>query len=329
VLPRLRTFGTIAAVKTTIRRAVVIVFGAACVVGLAWMFLTKGAGQGLTNNSNVLGALAGVVSVAFAAVALWPKRSRPQAAAPAAQLDAAVEHLAGETLRYWQRQAKDRRITTPSPAVVRWSWAGTDVAAQSWDLDPALLTDGVVTRLREQLYRPDTGDGPRRIVILGAPGAGKTTAMLLLLIDVLEHRLPESPQPVPVWLTLGSWNPETTSLQDWAAATLHRDAGLAADELIRTGRVALFCDGLDEMDDTLRTRALQRIDEQAPNLRVVLTSRPDEYAATLTRQELWDAAVIEVLPVDVERARDSRTAVSAPRRFASTSLFSARSSLRR
>src|SRR4029450_2222084 len=42
---------------------------------------------------------------------------------------------------------------------------------------------GVVTRLREQLY--DRLDGERaRVVILGGPGAGKTAAMLLLLIDV-------------------------------------------------------------------------------------------------------------------------------------------------
>jgi hypothetical protein len=77
-----------------------------------------------------------------------------------------------------------------------------------------------------------------RVVILGGPGAGKTAAMLLLLIDVLEqlidvlaHRPARSGQPVPVWLTLGGWNPDTTPLRDWAAATLTRDyPGLAARE---------------------------------------------------------------------------------------------------
>jgi predicted NACHT family NTPase len=57
-------------------------------------------------------------------------------------------------------------------------------------------------------------------------------------------------------------------LQDWAAVTLNRDyPGLAAAEhggpvtaaqLIRTGRVALFLDGLDEMALDVRGAALQQ-----------------------------------------------------------------------
>jgi hypothetical protein len=39
----------------------------------------------------------------------------------AGQVRAATEYLAGETLRYWRVQAKDRRITTSSPVAVRWS----------------------------------------------------------------------------------------------------------------------------------------------------------------------------------------------------------------
>jgi predicted NACHT family NTPase len=298
----------------TARKAAVAMLLALCAAGLVWMFRAKATHDDLVNNAQVVGALAGVVALALAAVVLWPKRTRSAGTPTAAQLDTAVEYLATETLRYWQQQAKDRRITTPSPAVVRWRWAGPDMAAPSWDLDPALLTDGAVTRLREQLYQPDTRNGPQRIVILGGPGAGKTTGMLLLLIDVLNHRLTDSPQPVPVWLTLGGWNPDTTSLRDWATQTLRRDyPSLAADayggsatatELLRTGRVALFCDGLDEMADALRARALQRIDQEAQGLRVVLTSRPDEYTTTLTYQNLWDAAVVEVLPVDGEHARD-------------------------
>ena len=37
----------------------------------------------------------------------------------------------------------------------------------------------------------------------------------------------------------------------------------AAGELLRGGRVALFLDGLDEMPEGLRARALKRVDEEA------------------------------------------------------------------
>src|SRR5262249_59171546 len=112
-----------------------------------------------------------------------------------------------------------------------WSWASGEVAVPGGELWPddadsggpvtglarSVLTAGVVTRLRAQLY--DRLDGERaRVVILGGPGAGKTAAMLLLLIDVLNHRPGGSAQPVPVWLTLGGWDPGPTPPQGRAAA---------------------------------------------------------------------------------------------------------------
>lgn len=244
-------------------------------------------------------------------------------------MQAAVRYLANETLRYWYKQAKQRRITTPSPASVRWSWASAEVAVPAQELQPdppvvsgglvpdqlprRLLTAGVVTELREQLY--ECLDGlRRRIVVLGGPGAGKTAALLLLLIDILEHRPLDSDEPVPVWLSLGGWNPQASSLRDWAAATLARDyPGLSAPahggegtaaELIRTGRVALFLDGLDEMPPVLQGPALTSIDRDAAGLKVVLTSRPHEYQAALTSGRLYGAAVIDVLPVDVQDATE-------------------------
>jgi len=119
---------------------------------------------------------------------------------------------------------------------------------------------------------------------------------MLLLIDILKHRPKGTSEPVPVWLTLGSWNPDTTPLPDWATTTLIRDyPGVAtayggpgtAAELIRTGRVALFLDGLDEMPPPLQGRALEVIDRDGVGLRLVLTSRPSEYASAVEDGRLW------------------------------------------
>jgi hypothetical protein len=89
------------------------------------------------------------------------------------------------------------------------------------------------------------------------------------------------PVPVPVWLTLGGWNPLTESLHEWATATMTRDHPFlrapdygadAAGELLRTGWVTLFLDGLDELPENLQSAALRRVDE-ARGLRIVLSSR--------------------------------------------------------
>ena len=137
-----------------------------------------------------------------------------------------------------------------------------------------LLGSGVVTRLHNEVYaRLPYG----RLVLVGGPGAGKTGAMILLLLAVLASRGSltgdqRARVPVPVWLTLGGWNPAATTLQEWAVLTMNRDHPFlrapdygpdAAGELLRGGRVALFLDGLDEMPEGMRAQALGRIDDQA------------------------------------------------------------------
>ena len=255
--------------KLATRGVIVVVMALGCAAGLVWLFKGDAAAEVVVGNANVAGGVAGVMALAAAVLVMWPQAAGCQAGTAGLtveQTQAAVEYLAAEILRYWRAQAKDRRITTPSPASVCWQWASQDIAVPAGQLQSALLTAGVVTQLREQPYQhlDQHLDRSRlmRMVLLGGPGAGKTAAMLLLLIDILEQRPKGSREPVPVWPTLGGWNPDTTSLHEWAATTLARDyPGLAATvyggpgtaaELIRTGRVALFLDGLDEIPPLCR-----------------------------------------------------------------------------
>lgn len=283
---------------------------AACAAGLMWIFAGSPATADWVNNANVVGGAFATMGVALSIAALWPasaKTARRSTSPTRVQLDEAAQYLAEETLHYWRRQAKDRRITTPCPASVRWRWASSDIGVPVNSLRSPALTRGVVTELRQQLF--DTSSAPPRIGILGPSGAGKTTAMVLLLIEILEHRAArDSGGPVPVWLTLGGWDPRTVSLHRWAADSLNRNfPGLAAAErggsttardLIRTGRLALFLDGLDEMPKALLGVALDAVDRETQGLRVVLTSRSEEYRAAIQDGRIWDIATIEVLPVE-------------------------------
>ncbi|MYS81612.1 NACHT domain-containing protein [Embleya scabrispora] len=103
---------------------------------------------------------------------------------------------------------------------------------------------------------------PRRLVITGAPGSGKTVLALELLLALLENRDPQD--PVPVRMSLASWTtlPEAAphagvdarvAVETWVREHLERVHGLsraAAGALVEAGMVLPVLDGLDEMDAT-------------------------------------------------------------------------------
>ncbi|HEX6739376.1 MAG TPA: hypothetical protein VF310_13950 [Vicinamibacteria bacterium] len=250
----------------------------------------------------------------------------------AERCDIAADLLAERTLDYWREQASRRRITTPAPAAVRWGWvfeasspgdvtapppAGTGPlpAAEAHPGEADVLTSGVVTRLHEEVYLRLPH---RRLAILGGAGAGKTAAMILLLLAALDHRRHLAGQqrastPVPVWLTVGGWNPATTSVRAWAGQTINRDHPYlrakelgpdAAGDLLRAGRVALFLDGLDEAPASTRVQMLERLRREASGLCVVMTSRTDQFHDAWAAERLDNTAVIELRPVRPRAAAD-------------------------
>ena len=308
---------------------IVIIVTVGSAVGVVWLIHSS------ANPVNTATVYAGYLAAAAIAVTVlmalgaWWGRGRHQpvsrAGAPE-QAAAAADRLASLITDRWRQEATARRIITPAPATVRWRWAAGEVAAPraevtrlaapggaplpfpGLDGSAELLESGVVTRLHDEVYaRLPHG----RLILIGGPGAGKTGAMILLLLAALDRRASldgeqRGKAPVPVWLTLGGWNPVTTSLHQWAVSTMNRDhpALLAADygrdaagELLRGGRVALFLDGLDEMPGGLRARALTRVGEEAPGLRVVVSSRPEEYRGAVQSGGLSNTAVIELRPV--------------------------------
>ena len=301
-----------------------------------WQIVWGGPAHQPADRAQVWGTLLATVAVLPPTVAWTWTRLRRGEEGPSSieQVSAAAGMLASKLFSTWSEQLGVRGIQTPSPVRVRWRWADDDLGLSRHHLtnsepaptgpsplprsvapsdDGEILNSGLVTRLYEEVYaRLSHG----RLALIGGPGAGKTAAMMLLLVEALRQRslLDEQESanaPVPIWLTMG-WHPEQQDVRSWLTTSLVRDHPYlraatfgpnAAERLFDTGRLALFLDGLDEMPAARRVAAIRRLANETAGLRVVMTSRPDEYRSTIEDSEpLPLTAVLELRPVDARTA---------------------------
>ncbi|CAL9676756.1 hypothetical protein SUDANB105_07952 [Streptomyces sp. enrichment culture] len=167
---------------------------------------------------------------------------------------------------------------------------------------------------------------PARLVITGAPGAGKTLLALELILGLLTHPDRNQAAPVPVRLSLAGWD-TNRSLPDWLADQVHahfRDRGLSladARRLVQEHRILPVLDGLDEMDTPTTSparrrapRALEQLNayqNPAGNAPIVLTCRTTQYAELAALDvRMREASRIELTPVTPEQATAYLTARS-------------------
>jgi hypothetical protein len=150
----------------------------------------------------------------------------------------------------------------------------------------------------------------QRLVIVGEPGAGKTVLAIRLLLDLIADARPVD--PVPVMLSITSWEPRAASLRRWLAArlaiehpALGADAGdgrTVATALVDEGRILPVLDGLDEMPSQLRAVAIRTLNASLHiGDPLVLTCRSSEYvAAVAAADSITAAGVVELQPLALD-----------------------------
>lgn len=244
--------------------------------------------------------------------------------------DTALTHrtdmLAAAVKDQWTRTAFEAGLQ-PEPIPLQWTWRSQSFARPSASetgsrhFPPLPGVPGAGGgRLREgglpDLLALYGGLGSGRVVIVGAPGSGKTAAATLLLLSALAHREQVSSKdrplvPVPVMFTLTGWDPYTQRIDDWLTARLHQDYPIfqakngaeQAAEMLRAGKVAAILDGFDEIPAELRPTALQALNQQAV-FRIVLLARAHEMATAAQQGFLDGAAEIELRGVAPSAAAD-------------------------
>jgi hypothetical protein len=103
------------------------------------------------------------------------------------------------------------------------------------------------TRIVEVFDRPELA---RQLLILGEPGAGKTTMMLELAEDLLQRAIADKAEPIPVLLSLSSWKNPEQSIFKWLLGELKRKYGIRQDlaqQWLQKNQLLPLLDGLDEV----------------------------------------------------------------------------------
>jgi hypothetical protein len=265
--------------------------GIVCVVvAIAMITGDSGADNAL---ATVVGTFVGLASLAAGLVTLVPPAGPP----PDAE-DLAAD-LARTIRAEWLEEVGSRKLREPKVLPVTWSCGRMDGPFEE-----------AARHLVAEFRRIRTG----RLVVLGEPGSGKTVLAMLLTLGLIADRARDA--PVPVLLSVSSWDPVRDPLDDWIVQTL---AGAYYNGrtdiprlLLNHGLVLPVLDGVDEIPEVARRHAVHRINAAVGTERpVVVTCRSAEYDDLIRAGSptLRQCPVQRVSPLSVEDVISHLTAV--------------------
>ncbi|MEO1288880.1 MAG: NACHT domain-containing protein, partial [Chloroflexota bacterium] len=179
----------------------------------------------------------------------------------------------------------------------------TDAVERPWD---AILrkTDSSQTALpvkaNSLLEVFDQANG--KLLILGAPGSGKTTMLLQLLQDLLTRAESDPEYLIPVVVNLSTWGELMRPLEQWLKSRLIDQYYVPeniAEQWIQNDKLTILLDGLDEVEEGKRhqcTRAINAFRRDHGFCDIVVTSRTTEYMELADQLVL--NAVINIQPLN-------------------------------
>lgn len=244
-------------------------------------------------------------------------------------LEALVDRLAIGLRRQWLADPQLCQLNDPYALPVRWDPADPALFA-TWTALVKLATSGAGWSAREStIWAASPADlagsdndfsevldriPTRRLVVLGEPGAGKTTFLARLTLGLLASR-PKG-GAVPIMMPLASWNPADNTLREWMIRWLaiHQPALASpispssqvtlAQALLDGGLLLPILDGLDEIPKAARGMAIYHINEaMRPGWPLVLSSRTLEFREALrppagVEAKLVGATGVHIRPID-------------------------------
>ncbi|MEE2038916.1 hypothetical protein Q8791_16990 [Nocardiopsis sp. CT-R113] len=263
-----------------------------------------------------LAVTAGVVAIGAAVLLLvaWLLWKRLQGSVPT---QSALNRLRTQVRTQWSNEAANRGLHRPRPLRLRWRPTSSPVERAYADTEhpDADLIRGELVQADDDLNSANAlasafqDMSRRQLVVLGPPGAGKSTLAVLFTLAVINQDTDEG--PVPVLLSIAGWDP-AERIEDWCVRRIAEDyPGFGVNgtfnpnqvsDLLLNRRIVPVLDGLDEMPRPALGTALADLDRAAEiGLRMVLTCRSTEFEqAVHDRGALSHAAVMDIESIRLE-----------------------------
>lgn len=213
----------------------------------------------------------------------------------------------------------------------RWSRAESPTHAPGLPLASAFIPPRLRLLTSEQSSRqePESGwvhwedlSGHARVVLIGEPGAGKSTC-LRRLVHEANLRSDQQVDTLPIYLQLREFTAADLTVEHLRRLLAPQLDLTAPDEFNppqNGGRILLLLDGLDEIASNDERRALLEnirvLCAQAPSIRIIVTTRGHSYDGelaefshlliepfTLDRMSHWYLLSTGTAPTDADRAR--------------------------